>query len=408
MRHQMAIAQRWVDMRSQTGPTSRKQREVYVGNLAVGIVTEAMLAEVFDSALESLSPDDAGPPVVGVQIAPDGAYAFAEMRTEKLSDAAMHLDGVELCSRAMRVGRPKGWIDPKRDEGEAPTDAPRAATSDAAASHGANRTVDGTVDAVDHYRAAAVSAAASSSSSRHPPTPLGAPYPMPPPPHRCVLLEDAAAAADLADAAEREAFREEVREECAKCGVLEGVLVPTPPPWASASAECSGRAYAMFQESVAARAAREMLHGRAFDGRTVSARVVSDEEFRAAERGAWPRTRAPPGHPSRCGVLRARNLPREATKEDVANFFEGAASNRRTSSSSSRNQRGRESGRIQGGTTPERPASGRGRRSWSSSARRRTWTRRWRARALSSAVDRRRFTEVRSRRCEEPRSWAEP
>ena len=84
-------------------------------------------------------------PVVGVQIAPDGAYAFAEMRTEKLSDAAMHLDGVELCSRAMRVGRPKGWIDPKRDEGEAPTDAPRAATSDAAASHGANRTVDGTV-----------------------------------------------------------------------------------------------------------------------------------------------------------------------------------------------------------------------------------------------------------------------
>lgn len=323
MRHQMAIAQRWVDMRSQTGPTSRKQREVYVGNLAVGIVTEAMLAEVFDSALESLSPDDAGPPVVGVQIAPDGAYAFAEMRTEKLSDAAMHLDGVELCGRAMRVGRPKGWIDPKRDEGEAPTDAPRAATSDAAASHGANGTVDGTVDAVDHYRAAAVSAAASSSSSRHPPTPLGAPYPMPPPPHRCVLLEDAVAAADLADAAEREAFREEVREECAKCGVLEGVLVPTPPPWASASAECSGRAYAMFQESVAARAAREMLHGRAFDGRTVSARVVSDEEFRAAERGAWPRTRAPPGHPSRCGVLRARNLPREATKEDVANFFRG-------------------------------------------------------------------------------------
>ena len=62
MRHRMAIAQRWVDMRSQTGPTSRKQREVYVGNLAVGIVTEAMLAEVFDSALESLSPDDAGPP----------------------------------------------------------------------------------------------------------------------------------------------------------------------------------------------------------------------------------------------------------------------------------------------------------------------------------------------------------
>ena len=338
MRQQMAIAQRWVDSRAQTGPASRKQREVYVGNLAMGVVTEAMLAEVFDSALESLSPDDARPPVVGVQISPDGAYAFAEMRTEALSDAAMHLDGVELCGRAMRVGRPKGWIDPRGDKGEAPKD--RRRTGDTGDANGANRAdgadgADGAVDAVDafdtvdHYRAAAVSAAAvavsaaSSSSSRHPPTPLGAPYPMPPPPRRCVLLDDAVAAADLADASEREAFREEVREECARCGVLEGVLVPTPPPWASASAESSGRAYAKFQESFAARAAREMLHGRAFDGRTVSAWLVSDEEFRAVEKGAWPPKRAPPGAPSRCGILRARNLPREATKADVANFFRG-------------------------------------------------------------------------------------
>ena len=100
-----AIAQRWVGMRSQTGPTAKAAR----GTWATSPWASSPKPCSGGSTRRSRPlPDDAGPPVVGVQIAPDGAYAFAEMRTEKLSDAAMHLDGVELCSRAMRVGRPKG------------------------------------------------------------------------------------------------------------------------------------------------------------------------------------------------------------------------------------------------------------------------------------------------------------
>ena len=33
---------------------------------------------------------------------------------EATADAAMYLDQVELCGRPMKVGRPKGWIDPKQ------------------------------------------------------------------------------------------------------------------------------------------------------------------------------------------------------------------------------------------------------------------------------------------------------
>lgn len=35
-----------------------------------------------------------------------------ELRTEELGFSAMQLDKVELCGRAINVGRPKGYIDP--------------------------------------------------------------------------------------------------------------------------------------------------------------------------------------------------------------------------------------------------------------------------------------------------------
>ena len=55
---------------------------------------------------------------------------------------------------------------------------------------------------------------------------------------------------------------------------------------------------------------------------------------------------------------RARNLPREATKEDVANFFEGG-SNRRTSSSSPKSARTRV-GANPGGDDTRTPGVGSG------------------------------------------------
>lgn len=54
--------------------TGRKQREVYVGNLTIGVVTDVMLKELFSGALAHLVPDPIGnPPVVNAQLDPSGA-----------------------------------------------------------------------------------------------------------------------------------------------------------------------------------------------------------------------------------------------------------------------------------------------------------------------------------------------
>ena len=43
-------------------------------------------------------------------MAPDMKYSFVEMRTAEIATAAIVLDKVELCGRALNVGRPAGYV----------------------------------------------------------------------------------------------------------------------------------------------------------------------------------------------------------------------------------------------------------------------------------------------------------
>ena len=53
--------------------SGRKQREVYVGNLTIGVVSDMMLRELFNGALEHLVPNPkTNPPVVNAQLDPTG------------------------------------------------------------------------------------------------------------------------------------------------------------------------------------------------------------------------------------------------------------------------------------------------------------------------------------------------
>lgn len=53
--------------------SGKKQREVYVGNLTIGAVTDAMLRELFNGALSHLMPNpELNPPVVNVGMDPSG------------------------------------------------------------------------------------------------------------------------------------------------------------------------------------------------------------------------------------------------------------------------------------------------------------------------------------------------
>jgi hypothetical protein len=72
------------------GPQSnKKQREVYVGNLTIGAVTDVMLRELFNGALSHLMPNaELNPPVVNVGMDPSGACCCSCRRCCCSSDDA--------------------------------------------------------------------------------------------------------------------------------------------------------------------------------------------------------------------------------------------------------------------------------------------------------------------------------
>lgn len=94
----------------------RKQRELYVGNLPIGMVTQDVLMELFAPACKYLPQfiEEKGDPVVNVTLNADGRYAFVEMQSDKLASAALSIyDKMELFGRPMNVGRPSGYTKPR-------------------------------------------------------------------------------------------------------------------------------------------------------------------------------------------------------------------------------------------------------------------------------------------------------
>jgi len=70
--------------------------QVYIGNLAGGVVTEDALRQLFDSTMAAAFPTQmvAGmPAVVNVSMHSEGRYAFVELRTPEMASAALQLSG---------------------------------------------------------------------------------------------------------------------------------------------------------------------------------------------------------------------------------------------------------------------------------------------------------------------------
>ena len=96
---------------SEDANASKKQREIYVGNLAQG--ADVVIGALFDEALGRLFPDLAqkGPPVIRVNIDPTRKFGFVEFRSAFLAHAATTLDKTEVGGRAINIGRPKGYVE---------------------------------------------------------------------------------------------------------------------------------------------------------------------------------------------------------------------------------------------------------------------------------------------------------
>jgi len=97
---------------------AKKQRELYVGNLPTGLVTEPMLKELFSQmimACEGYDPNP-GPPVLNAQIRTGGnstsTFAFVEFRDEKISATVSTFNGMELSGRHLKISHPNGYVEP--------------------------------------------------------------------------------------------------------------------------------------------------------------------------------------------------------------------------------------------------------------------------------------------------------
>lgn len=222
---------------------TRKQREIYVGNLAVGVVGPALLEQLFNGALGAMQPAGSAAPVANCRMDPGGRFAFLEMRTEALAAAALALDKMDLCGRAVNVGRPKGYVEQ-------------------AAAMAVVRPPAMMVAALPPDASAAFATS------------------------RCVLLSNLVSASAAASPAEREELRGDVAAECGRFGAVADVAVPPPPP--DAPAHEPARAYVRFGEAAAAAACAAAMRGRLFDGNVVAAHSVSEAEHEAALAGAWP------------------------------------------------------------------------------------------------------------------------
>lgn len=93
------ILQQQVPGAAATQQAEKKAREVYVGNLVPGQVTEEMLTNMFSEAIATLFPDVPQPHVKRCAIESGGKYAFVEFVQKEMATVALSLRGMELFGR---------------------------------------------------------------------------------------------------------------------------------------------------------------------------------------------------------------------------------------------------------------------------------------------------------------------
>jgi len=216
---------------------NRKQRELYVGNLPVGVVTAGSLKELFMQPLSTMPGADsaAGQAVLNVDLAPDGKFGFVEFRDEQICSVALTLfDKMELCGRPLNVGRPRGYIEP----GTAPTlNLPISLPGIPAAP---------------------------------PPKP---PAPSAPVPTRTIKLNGMITPDMLKDDEEYKDVLEDIRLECERFGAGVEVRIPRE------GEQHEGACFLRYKDLAGSVKARDALHNRQFDGNSVTAVFIPESDF---------------------------------------------------------------------------------------------------------------------------------
>ncbi|MEW5306363.1 MAG: hypothetical protein WDW36_008832 [Sanguina aurantia] len=274
LQQQMLLQQSTTASSQQADRVSRKQREIYVGNLAVGSVNMDMLRELFNAVLAQMVPDPVTtPPVVDVRVDTSGRFGFVELRTLELADLAIQLDKLEVCGRKLNVARPKDYVENKMA-------VPTAAKISAAQMYAAGLSGGGAAAGLPLAALAPVLGYA------------GAALPAPPGTSNVVLLENLLPVGRVRNDSERRELYEDVHGEATVCGTVLGLTIPIPPADVSSADAC--RVYVKYGNAVEAAKCMRRMDGRSFEENKVKATYVLEPDFLRAQAGEWLATHESP------------------------------------------------------------------------------------------------------------------
>lgn len=259
-----------------TSQALKKQRELYVGNLAIGVVTSQMLQGLFTAGLTGVG-NSQTPPVMGVSMDSSGKFAFVEFRDEDTASTALKMfDKMEVCGRPLQVGRPSGYVDPNGPP-KASMNPMGAMGAMGMGMMGMNpmAAMAGGMGMMNPARAAMISGMNPMMMQQQ--MMMGAMGAMGamdaagggPTPTSVLVLENLVAAEELADDQEYEEIVEDIKNECSKSGTVMAVKVPRPGQGADV-----GKAFVQFGDPMQAQAAFQALNGRVFGGNTVKATYI--------------------------------------------------------------------------------------------------------------------------------------
>lgn len=251
---------------SAVAAASKTQREVYVGNLVPGVVTESMLRQLFNATLQAAFPDHCvdgtQEPVIRINMAPEGKYCFIELLSSDMATACLQLTGqIQLAGSALSIGRPTGYVDPVKAQAAAQSAAEGLARFQAE-SQLARKASGADVDSEEAL--------------------AESPF---------VQINGLVTAQVLADNAEYEDVMNEVRSELEKHGILLRVTIPRPEQPAGveevesllASGEGPfGNVFAQYLDGEGARAAKAAIDGRLFAGQRIVATQLQALQFMEA------------------------------------------------------------------------------------------------------------------------------
>lgn len=260
---------------SAVAAASKTQREVYIGNLVGGMVTEDALRQLFNNTMAAAFPDqmvsglDA---VVNVSMHSEGRYSFVELRTPEMATAALQLSGqVQLLGQPISVGRPSGYVDPA---------AAQHAAVAAAKALEAFQTGEG--GAEEAAAAGMPSAFGANPSAALPSVPAAVPETA----TAFLVVTGMVTAETLTDDEEYSEVIEDLKDECSKFGEVISVSVPRPGDPSTSAAVFNtgnfGKGFVHFADAGGAVKAREAIHGRLFAGITVQALFVDEDAYATA------------------------------------------------------------------------------------------------------------------------------